>query len=255
MNEKPETKDGHMRVANELSEALARTYLSSYESQFLWCLFRKTYGWNKKDDWIALSQIAEMTGMHLSHVSRTKKKLLDRRIVTQTGNKMAFNKYYSQWVRLPKQVSKGNTSIVTQTGNLPPPIQVTDPPPKQAGTIDTITKDILQKTGPEKKDDRDDLQRRFLSVVVEQGWCDIHYADKTVAQAFKLARPDQDEFYRKVKIMLASVRGQRKGLAKKIFHEVAGIVSDRGAMKHVLTSQEIQRRKDWLEETGQKEET
>lgn len=140
MVENPQIENGFLPIANELVEALARTYLSSYESQFLWCLFRKTYGWGKREDWIALTQIAEMTGMHLSHVSRTKKKLIERRIVTQTGNKIAFNKFWSQWKRLPKQVTPQK---VTQTGLLPPPIQVITPPPKQAGTKDTVTKDTF----------------------------------------------------------------------------------------------------------------
>jgi phage replication O-like protein O len=117
MSEKPELSDGHTRIANEIMDALARTYLSSYESQFLWCLLRKTYGWGKKEDYIAIVQIVASTGMHRSHVSRTKKKLIDRRIVTQTGNKVAFNKYYSQWRELPKQVTVTQTgSSVTQTG-------------------------------------------------------------------------------------------------------------------------------------------
>jgi phage replication O-like protein O len=135
MTESPQLENGHGKIANEIMEALSRTYMSSYESQFLWCLFRKTYGWSKKDDWISLSQITEETGIHKAHASRTKKKLITRRIVTQTGNKLAFNKYYSQWMRLPKQVPVTQTGTPAQTGNTPTPIQVITPPPKQADTI------------------------------------------------------------------------------------------------------------------------
>ena len=104
-------------------------------------VFRKTYGFHKKADWIALSQIVEATGMHKSHVSRAKSKLLAKNIVTQTGNKIAFNKYWSQWMQLPKQVTNEE---VTQTGNPPPPKQVMLLP-KQAHTKETNTKEILQK--------------------------------------------------------------------------------------------------------------
>src|SRR4051812_14345160 len=101
----PQKENGYTPIANEIVEALARTNLSPYESRLLWCVFRKTYGWNQKDDWIALSQLVEMTGMQKSHVSRAKSKLLERHIVTQTGNRISFNKFYTQWRELPKQVT------------------------------------------------------------------------------------------------------------------------------------------------------
>lgn len=137
MSEHPELSDGYGKIANEIMDALSATYMSSYESQFLWCLFRHTYGWSKKDDLITLSEVAASTGMHLSHVSRTKKKLLHRKIVTQTGNKIAFNKYYSQWVRLPKQVmlpKQVTKKTPAHLGKSPPPVQVSDPPPVQVTT-------------------------------------------------------------------------------------------------------------------------
>lgn len=153
MSEKPELSDGHGRIANEIMDALARTHMSSYESQFIWCLFRKTYGWNKKEDFVSISQIAAATGMHLSHVSRTKKMLLDRHIVTQGGNKISFNKYYSQWRELPKGVRShhkltkgGNDTPPPPKGVIdPPPPSVITPPPKGAGTKDILTKDSITK--------------------------------------------------------------------------------------------------------------
>ncbi len=174
MNEKPELSDGHGRIANEIMEALSRTYMSSYESQFLWCLFRKTYGWNKKEDTLPISQIAEVTGIHLAHVSRTKKKLLHRRIITQTGNKISFNKYHSQWLRLPKQVSITQTGNPAHSGKSPPPIQVTLPPPVQADSKDT-PKDIIQKTSVGKPTEGDSKNADlFFELII-----DTNPADRT----------------------------------------------------------------------------
>ena len=104
----PQLEDGFIRIANGIAKELAKTYMSSYESQILWCLFIKTYGFNKKEDWISNSQFVEATGIYKSHVSRTIKKLVERKIVTQTGNKIAFNKYHTQWRELPKQVTYPN---------------------------------------------------------------------------------------------------------------------------------------------------
>ena len=71
-------EDGYTRIANEILEKLSNTYLSPYEWQVLMFIFRKTYGFGKKADWIANSQLVEATGIHKSHISRTLKKLKER---------------------------------------------------------------------------------------------------------------------------------------------------------------------------------
>lgn len=93
----PQLEDGFLKLANEIADALMWTNLSPYESRFLWCVFRQTHGFNKKDDWISLSQIVEKTGLHTTHASRSKAKLLARNIVTQSGNRISVNKYHTQW--------------------------------------------------------------------------------------------------------------------------------------------------------------
>ena len=107
--------------------------MSSYESQIIWAIFIKTYGWNKKEDWISNSQFVELTDMHKSHVSRTVKKLIKRKIVTQTGNKIAFQKNSKLWKQLPKQVTEVK-KLPIQDKKLP----------KQADTIYTIQKTITK---------------------------------------------------------------------------------------------------------------
>lgn len=240
MNESPQKENGYVGIANELVEALARTNLSPYESRFLWCVFRKTYGWNKKEDWISISQIVEITGMHKAHISRAKSKLLARKIVTQTGNKIGLNKSYSQWRELPKQVTVTQTgNSVTSSGNDPPPIQVITPPPKQAYTKDTTTKDILQKTVPEEKNDERD-GRTFREILVREQWCDEHYADKTWNQGIALRSPHRENFLRKVGVVISSARHERtKPFAKKVYHEIAGMVNDFGDMARHLSNDEL----------------
>ena len=105
----PQAEDGHIDIANEIAEALAKTNLSAYQSRILWVIWRKTYGYHKKSDWISNSQMVELTGISKGHVSRTLKELTLRNIVTHSGNKVtdsgnkiAFNKDYSQWRELPK---------------------------------------------------------------------------------------------------------------------------------------------------------
>ena len=114
----PQLENGYTKIANEILEALATINLSSYQSRLLWVVLRKTYGFNKKYDWISNSQIIVATGLKKGHVSRTKKELIQRRIqVTSSGNKIAFNKNYKQWRELPKKVTVTSTGTpVTNTG-------------------------------------------------------------------------------------------------------------------------------------------
>lgn len=107
----PQKEHGYTSIANEILEALARINLSSYQSRIVFLIWRKTYGYNKKNDWIANCQIVEETGIRKSHASRTMKQLIDRKIVTKRGNKIEFNKDYSQWKELPIQATVTNSGL------------------------------------------------------------------------------------------------------------------------------------------------
>lgn len=148
---KANLEDGYARISNQIIDKLCSINLSSYENRVLMCVIRKTYGFNKKEDWIANSQIVKQTSIHKAHVSRAIKKLKDRQIVTQTGNLLKINTDTSSW--LPNQVTKKKLPKEAT----PLPNQVTPVTsigykklPKEADTKDnkdTITKDTIQKTG------------------------------------------------------------------------------------------------------------
>ena len=230
MKEKPELADGNTRIANEIMEVLACTYMSSYESQFLWFLFRKTYGWQKKDDTIALSQFSAGTGMRRCHVSRTKKKLLQRRIVTQTGNKISFNKYHSQWVKLPKQVTPQGGS---QIGNRVVPKQAIQVVPKREPTKETITKETITKERPEEKNEwsaeqTNSLKQQYAKAARSLGLCDTHYVDKLWDQGLGLRGKNRSEFLRKSTLLVSWSRIiKHYGKARKLHGEISGIVNDK----------------------------
>jgi len=107
----PQKENGHIDIANEIAEALARTELSSYESKILWVIFRQTYGWHKKADVITLKFFKNKTGMYKSHIVRTITKLVLREIITRSGKKYSFQKNYDRW-REPI----GN--FITRSGNI-----------------------------------------------------------------------------------------------------------------------------------------
>ena len=164
---KPQLEDGYTRIANVILEGLCRINLTSYQTRVLFYIFRKTYGYNKKEDWISVNQIAKATRIRQTHVSRAKKELLLRKIITSNGTKIAFQKNSTMWCDIPIQVHKKTSPI--QNKNIPIqvnikniPLQVSNIPikvknipirvlniPLQGNTIDniqkTITKDNLQK--------------------------------------------------------------------------------------------------------------
>ncbi len=97
----PQLEDGGLSIATEIVEALARINLTAYQSRILWVLFRKTYGWHKKEDEISLSQFALATGMTSQNACRTLMELQKRNIIliSRNGhtNKYQFQKNYEAW--------------------------------------------------------------------------------------------------------------------------------------------------------------
>lgn len=107
----PQCEDGYTRIANEIMDALAKIRIPGEERQVLDSIMRKTYGWNKCEDLIALSQFVEMTGLNKPHIIRAIQGLLSKKviIVTEKGNDPAkvykFNKNHDEWIPLPKKVT------------------------------------------------------------------------------------------------------------------------------------------------------
>lgn len=133
----PQKENGHIDIAHEIAEALARTNLNGYESRYLWVLWRKTYGWHKKEDTITNSQFSDATGINRPHIWRTEQGLIERQIVTKLGNKLSFQKDYTRWRELPKLVTVTNLGTrVTKSGN--------KELPKMVHTKET-TKETIQK--------------------------------------------------------------------------------------------------------------
>ena len=104
----PQKENGYTAIANEILEAFARTpNLGLANGQVLWAIIRKTYGWNKKEDAISISQIMRITGLSKRWVIYTVQKLESRNILIikrerrgmlHETNVIRFNKNYDSWV-------------------------------------------------------------------------------------------------------------------------------------------------------------
>lgn len=97
----PQVEDGFTRIANELLEALCRVRIPGEARQVLDSIIRLTYGYNKKADRIAMSQMSNLTGLDKRRVSRGVRKLQKMNLVRRTGSPKAYwyavNKNYTLW--------------------------------------------------------------------------------------------------------------------------------------------------------------
>jgi len=93
----PQKENGYVAIANELFEAFYRCKLLEYERVVVMCVWRKTYGWNKKEDRISLSQIALETGIKSCNIAKTITQLQNKNILCKNGNKRSVNKRYNEW--------------------------------------------------------------------------------------------------------------------------------------------------------------
>ena len=140
----PQVEDGHIRIAGEIGEALAKINLSAYESRILWVIWRKTYGWHKKMDMISVTQFEKATGLKRRHVQRTLSELIKRNIITRIGYSRiityGFQKDYTKWRDVTKRGYDAGKSRVSGEGKKQKGERVY---PK--GVIDRNLKGLTQK--------------------------------------------------------------------------------------------------------------
>ena len=114
----PQKENGYTVIANEIMEALCSFRIPGECRQILDCVFRKTYGFHKTEDWISNSQMIEMTGMKKGNASRALSKLITNKLVIQSDNKLRLNKNYQEWVSfksLSKVITGKKNRVVIQS--------------------------------------------------------------------------------------------------------------------------------------------
>jgi len=97
------------RIHNRILEELAKIQLSGHEIRIIFALWRKTYGWQKKEEWITSHQFQQLTGLGKTRISESIKKLKKKNLVTEKRNsnrvKYGFNKHFTTWKKLQKNVT------------------------------------------------------------------------------------------------------------------------------------------------------
>lgn len=94
----PQLENGYTRIANEILDHLVCYPFSGRELQIILFVIRKTYGYNKKTDWISLTQFENATGTERSFLCRLLKKLVARKTLVKEKNCYGLNKNWQEWV-------------------------------------------------------------------------------------------------------------------------------------------------------------
>lgn len=111
----PQVQDGHVRIANELLDAILLFPFSGRQQKIIMAVIRKTYGYNKTEDEIGLTQFAKLTGISTKHVSTVIGELVEMNVLLVSiggyARAIKLNKDYTLWAspknggESPKKVS------------------------------------------------------------------------------------------------------------------------------------------------------
>ncbi|EMH9170791.1 replication protein [Klebsiella pneumoniae] len=137
--------DGFTRIANGLLEAVMHAGLSQHQLLVFMAVMRKTYGFNKKADWVSNEQISVLTGILPHKCSAAKSALVKRGILTQTGRVIGINKAVSEWSSLPVKGTEKKPYLkkvtLPESGKKSLPESGNAYYPNQVNTKDKHTKD------------------------------------------------------------------------------------------------------------------
>ncbi len=165
---------GFTRIANEILEAVMHAGLSQHQLLVFMAVMRKTYGFNKKSDWVSNEQLSELTGILPHKCSSAKSALVKRGILTQTGRVIGINKTVSEWSSLPvkgtekkpylekvnlpesgkKSLPESGKKSLPESGKKSLPESGNGYYPNQVNTKDTITKDSKDNSNKPPKPPR-----------------------------------------------------------------------------------------------------
>lgn len=116
-NKTPQRENGHIDINNENAEQFAKFHFSGNEWQILWVVLRKTWGWQKKEDNISLTQFQKYTNLSRPSVKEAIDKLVGKKVLVVKKNiyinSYSFNKLYNQWI-VPKSLLVGKSVITSR---------------------------------------------------------------------------------------------------------------------------------------------
>ena len=160
----PQLENGYTKIANEILEALCKFRIPGEQMQCLLVIFRKTYGYGKKEDAISNSQFVKETGLKKGNVSRAISELSKKQLVIKNDNgkipTYRFNKDYSKWQVLSKLQPVINITTAVIKSDNKVLSKVMDTKEKK----ETITKEKTLVTSDKPKQPKESKNKSLLSL-------------------------------------------------------------------------------------------
>ncbi|WP_049188559.1 replication protein [Serratia marcescens] len=170
--------DGFTRVANELLDAVLASGLTEIQLHIVLAVWRKTYGWNKKMDWISNEEFERMTTKDRTKCSTAKNQLIRMQVLVQKGRSVGMNKNICEWETKFNGFGKSFTESVKESFTE----SVKGSLPNQSNTKDTIQKTL--KTDPPKAP-----KGEFSEEVLSQAKQALEYYNELTGGSCRSAEP------------------------------------------------------------------
>ncbi|HDK5619706.1 replication protein [Klebsiella pneumoniae] len=153
--------NGYTKIANEIQKLKPRLRMSGREWQCLEAVIWLTYGWNKKQDRVTNTVIAELTDLGESHISDTIKSLAERKIIfahKQGVMKIVgINTELSEWILDKPKTGK----LFPESGKVLP--KTGKPFPETGDTQDYNKNNIKRSSSRNSEESRNEVTLKFLS--------------------------------------------------------------------------------------------
>ena len=139
----PQLENGYTRIANEILDAFigSKITIPAEVMRIVLFIIRKTYGYGKKEDIIALSQFALATGLKKPNIIRAVRKAIFMNLIIRTDNgrawKYRFVKDFTTWQPLSPRI----IVIPTDNGVIPTDNKSLSPRIPTIESKETVTKE------------------------------------------------------------------------------------------------------------------
>lgn len=191
-------EDGFLRLANDLLDATMCSGLPETELCILMAVWRKTYGYSKKLDWISNEQLEEMIDKHHTHCSTAKNNLIRKKVLIQEGRKVGMNTNISAWETknngfrktlaevakktLAKPANQPKQKVLTTKDNNQKTINTNTPLPPTGGDQPNSEKPKKQRQSKTLQFDRDRFKQTWNSKASKCGLPTILSITKSTEQ-------------------------------------------------------------------------
>ena len=241
-----DTENGFIMLAMELYEELIGANLTKNQAKVAHAVCRKTYGFKKKMDRIADSQLAELCRISRPKANIAKNELIGMNVILSEGGRIGPNKNISEW-KIPESSLIGN--IVTKKGTESVTSAVT-PIVTKTGTHKRNTLKIKENSntplipqgGKTPKFNPLDIPiPEWLDITAWTEWVQYRGQSKkpiktaiTVTKAFSLLKECLDEGHDPAEVINTSIANGYQGLFKPKYPvRKVGVAQPAKPMNHI----------------------